>query len=122
MVEMSKDDGRPAIDAAHGDGMVAPFAETGGMGLAKRDENGFIVEERPLRADIVSTFGTVAIKASARKMRFHCLIASFFLSLAPTACLLFAPHAFHPPSYLAARPNQEDAQIKKVGAAEANRC
>ena len=51
MVEMSKDDGRPAIDAAHAiDGTVAPYAETGGMGLAKRDENGFIIEDAPLRA------------------------------------------------------------------------
>jgi hypothetical protein len=54
MVEMSKDDGRPAIDAAHAiDGTVAPYAETGGMGLAKRDENGFIIEDAPLRADVV---------------------------------------------------------------------
>lgn len=29
----------------------APYAETGGMGLAKRDVNGFIIEAPPLRAN-----------------------------------------------------------------------
>ena len=38
------------MDPAHGPGHLAPFAESGGMGLAKRDPNGFLVEAPPLRS------------------------------------------------------------------------
>lgn len=50
--DMGLDDLRPAVEPAYSSGH-APFAETGGMGLAKRDVNGFIIEAPPLRANAV---------------------------------------------------------------------
>mmetsp|Transcript_33621 Transcript_33621/g.39521 ORF Transcript_33621/g.39521 Transcript_33621/m.39521 type:complete len:2664 (+) Transcript_33621:57-8048(+) len=48
--DMGLDDLRPAVDPAYSTGN-APYAETGGMGLAKRDINGFIIEAPPLRSN-----------------------------------------------------------------------
>jgi hypothetical protein len=53
--DMGLDDLRPAVEPAYSSGN-APFAETGGMGLAKRDVNGFIIEAPPLRAHAVSVY------------------------------------------------------------------
>ena len=52
--DMGVDDLRPAVEAAHGPHGVAPFAEAGGMGLAKRDASGFVIEADPLRSGAVS--------------------------------------------------------------------